>query len=61
MRASRWCRWSWTWSRSGAREIEHWAVPEVPIEIARFGFMEWARGAAVIALQHLLESSIGPA
>jgi predicted NBD/HSP70 family sugar kinase len=44
-----------------AREIEHWAVPEVPIEIAPFGFMEWARGAAVIALQHLLESSIGPA
>jgi predicted NBD/HSP70 family sugar kinase len=44
-----------------AREIEHWAVPEVPIEIAAFGFMEWARGAAVIALQHLLESSIGPA
>jgi predicted NBD/HSP70 family sugar kinase len=44
-----------------AREIEHWAVNEVPIEIAPFGFMEWARGAAVIALQHLLESSIGPA
>jgi predicted NBD/HSP70 family sugar kinase len=43
-----------------AREIEHWAVPEVPIEIATFGFQEWARGAAVIALQHLLESSIGP-
>jgi predicted NBD/HSP70 family sugar kinase len=46
--------------RERAREIEHWAVPEVPIEIAAFGFMEWARGAAVIALQHLLESSIGP-
>jgi len=46
--------------RSRAREIEHWAVPEVPIGIARFGFMEWARGAAVIALQQLLESAIGP-
>jgi predicted NBD/HSP70 family sugar kinase len=46
--------------QSRAREIEHWAVPEVPIEIARFGFMEWARGAAVIALQQLLESAIGP-
>jgi len=44
-----------------AREVEHWSVPAVPIEIAPFGFMEWARGAAVIALQHLLESSIGPA
>ncbi|MEP6563196.1 MAG: ROK family transcriptional regulator [Nakamurella sp.] len=43
-----------------AREIEHWALPQVPIEIAPFGFLEWARGAAVIALQHLLESSIGP-
>jgi predicted NBD/HSP70 family sugar kinase len=46
--------------QSRAREIEHWAVPEVPIGIARFGFMEWARGAAVIALQQLLESAIGP-
>lgn len=43
-----------------ARDIEHWAVPEVPIEAASFGFMEWARGAAVIALQQLLESAIGP-
>jgi hypothetical protein len=47
------------------REHRQWleamqAVPEVPIEIARFGFMEWARGAAVIALQQLLESAIGP-
>lgn len=44
-----------------AREVEHWAVPDVPIEMAPFGFMEWARGAAVIALQHLLESAIDPA
>ena len=46
--------------RERAREIEHWAVPEVPIEIADFGFLEWARGAAVIALQRLLESAVGP-
>jgi predicted NBD/HSP70 family sugar kinase len=45
--------------RQRAAEIEHWSVPKVPIEIAPFGFMEWARGAAVIALQHLLESSTG--
>jgi len=44
-----------------AREIQHWTVPPVPIQIAEFGFMEWARGAAVIALQHLLESAIRPA
>jgi len=43
-----------------AGEIEHWTVPRVPIETAQFGFTEWARGAAVIALQHLLESAIGP-
>ncbi len=47
--------------RARASEVEHWAVPDVPIEIAEFGFMEWARGAAVIALQQLLESAIGPA
>lgn len=46
--------------RQRAREIQHWAVPEVPIEIAQFDFVEWARGAAVIALQQLLESSVGP-
>ena len=43
-----------------AAEIEHWTVPHVSIETAEFGFMEWARGAAVIALQYLLESAIGP-
>ena len=42
-----------------AREVEHWAVAPVPIEIAEFSFVEWARGAAVVALQQLLESSIG--
>lgn len=42
-----------------AREVEHWAAPRVPIEVAEFGFLEWARGAAVVALQQLLESSIG--
>jgi len=46
--------------RERAREIEHWAVPEAPIEIATFDFMEWARGAAVIALRQLLESAISP-
>lgn len=44
-----------------ASEVEHWAVPDVPIEIAEFGFVEWARGAAVIALQQLLEAAISPA
>lgn len=41
------------------REIQHWAVPEIPIEIAPFSFQEWARGAAVIALQQLLLSAVG--
>lgn len=42
-----------------AREVEHWTVAPVPIQIAEFSFLEWARGAAVVALQQLLESSIG--
>lgn len=43
-----------------AREVEHWAVPEVPIEVAPFTFIEWARGAAVIGLQHLLNLAVRP-
>jgi predicted NBD/HSP70 family sugar kinase len=43
-----------------AREVEHWAVPEVPIEVAPFTFIEWARGAAVIGLQHLLNIAVRP-
>lgn len=46
--------------RQRAQDIKHWAVPDVPIDIAEFSFKEWARGAAAVALQHLLESSIGP-
>ncbi len=38
--------------------IEHWTMPPVPIEVVPFTFTEWARGAAVIALQHLLKSAV---
>ncbi len=38
--------------------MQHWTVPKVPIEIAKFGFAEWAKGAAVIALRHQLDLAI---
>jgi predicted NBD/HSP70 family sugar kinase len=44
--------------RDSARAVQHWTLPEVPIEIAPFGFTEWAKGAAVIALRHQLELAI---
>jgi len=40
-----------------ARVAQHWALPEVPIQIAPFTFTEWARGAAVMALRHIIDSS----
>ena len=44
--------------QAAAEAIEHWTVPSVPIEVVPFTFTEWARGAAVIALQHLLKASV---
>ena len=38
-----------------AASVQHWTLPQVPIEIAPFTFTEWAKGAAVIALRHQLE------
>jgi predicted NBD/HSP70 family sugar kinase len=43
-----------------ARAVQHWTLPEVPIEIAPFTFTEWARGAAVIALRHQLSAAVRP-
>ena len=43
-----------------ARAVQHWSLPEVPIEIAPFTFTEWARGAAVIALRHQLSAAVRP-
>ncbi len=44
--------------QTAAETIQHWTVPAVPIEVVPFTFTEWARGAAVIALQHLLKASV---
>jgi predicted NBD/HSP70 family sugar kinase len=44
--------------QTAAEAIQHWTVPPVPIEVVPFTFTEWARGAAVIALQHLLRASV---
>lgn len=41
-----------------AREVQHWTLPDVPIEVAPFTFTEWARGAAVIALRQQLEAAV---
>jgi hypothetical protein len=41
--------------RQAAAAVQHWTLPEVPIEIAPFTFTEWAKGAAVIALRHQLD------
>lgn len=41
-----------------ANEVQHWTLPDVPIEVAPFTFSEWARGAAVIALRHQLDSAV---
>ena len=41
-----------------AREVQHWTLPDVPIEVAPFTFTEWARGAAVIALRHQIDSAV---
>lgn len=44
--------------RERAREVQHWTLPDVPIEVAPFTFTEWARGAAVIALRQQLQSAV---
>lgn len=44
--------------RSRAGSIQHWTVPEVPIELAPFTFTEWARGAAVMALRAQLDAAV---
>ena len=45
-------------TREHARSVQHWTLPEVPIEIAPFTFTEWAKGAAVIALRHQLDAAV---
>ncbi len=44
--------------REHARSVQHWTLPEVPIEIAPFTFTEWAKGAAVIALRSQLDAAV---
>ncbi len=46
--------------RHFARTSEHWTLPDIPIKIVDFSFTEWARGAAVIALRHLLDTAVRP-
>lgn len=46
--------------RHYARVTEHWTLPDIPIKIVDFSFTEWARGAAVIALRHLLDAAVRP-
>ena len=43
-----------------ARSVQHWTLPDVPIEITPFTFTEWAKGAAVIALRNQLDSALRP-
>ncbi len=47
-------------TREQARLVQHWTLPDVPIEIAPFTFTEWARGAAVIALRQQLDVAVRP-
>jgi len=44
--------------RTRAGEVRHWTAAEVPIELAPFTFGEWARGAAVIALRHQIDTAV---
>ncbi len=44
--------------RQRAAEVQHWTIPEVPIEVVPFTFTEWARGAAVIALRRHIEDTV---
>ena len=44
--------------RESAAVVQHWTLPDVAIEIAPFNFTEWAKGAAVIALRHLLDTAV---
>lgn len=41
---------------AAAEAIQHWTVQRVPIQVAVFASTEWARGAAVMALRHQVES-----
>ena len=50
----------WTPPGNTPRSVQHWTLPEVPIEIAPFTFTEWAKGAAVIALRHQLDAAVRP-
>jgi hypothetical protein len=38
-------------ARATMHDLLHWTADEVPIEAQPFGFAEWARGGAVVALQ----------
>lgn len=38
-------------ARSRLAELLHWTATEVEIVVQPFGFVEWARGAAVVAIQ----------
>ncbi len=44
--------------RERAAEVQHWTIPEVPIEVVPFTFTAWARGAAVIALRRQIEDTV---
>ena len=45
-------------TRLHARSVQHWTLPDVPIQVAPFTFTEWAKGAAVIALRHQLDAAV---
>jgi predicted NBD/HSP70 family sugar kinase len=45
-------------TRVHARSVQHWTLPDVPIQVAPFTFTEWAKGAAVIALRHQLDAAV---
>ena len=47
-------------TKEHARLVQHWTLPEAPIEIAPFTFTEWAKGAAVIALRNQLDAAVRP-
>lgn len=44
--------------KESASVVQHWTLPAALIEIAPFDFTEWAKGAAVMALRHLLDTAV---
>ena len=43
-------------AKARLHELLHWTASEVPIVVQPFGFGEWARGAAVVAVQQHIRS-----